>query len=767
MPTLAELRRMREQGGGVTTPTAVPDNPYAAAFKRQMPTQDETEGRGALEATLDYVSRPQRALVGGIRGTYKDDLGVWEGIKQGLSGESQAGFKDVLNDAGVDGKAATYGGMALDMVIDPLNFLPVGAIGKVAKLGGKGIRAFETGAKVLDKVGDIKKVAMSSKLPRVFNAYSGLEPEVAKAVRMAQAETRTTAERVIEDLMSVPGSKAGTSKLDEIAMEDLKKLIGSQKHQQTEKAIAEFAKTVKPGQYKDLVEVGSHEGLSAVKRQRLAKYTDMAKDVPQPNLAKGKGSGAINSPLRAARKAELDALDAKRLADAEKFDKLMVPKEFLESLQQAQSKFELPKSMRKIDSTWKEMATVWNPRFHVNNAVGNLWNMAINNPDRLSLKNNPIAAYMKGNKFISKINKGTLSAEEAKLSEALKRYGVDTGLTQHINYDPNSNIEAVRESAKRLGAKGNWATQIRKKVGSFGDRSERAAKIGTVIQELDKGKNLDDAILHAKDTLFDYQELTPEMRVLRDTVAPFLTFKLKNTALQPKGLLKHPELFAAVGKGRQDIEREAKTKGTYVTDKERYPADVLNAVTSLPIKAGGNPVSFRNPLPIGDLNAFSALDPFTRSGDLSRRALLADTAGPLPQIAGKLVNIDIRRPGQKPQPPEGLFGRVPANPMLQTLTPEMFNTHRNRQNPKATELRIPYILNEVLNQFPLANSLGRAALSVSDPELANDPLAALAWAGLPISAVKPESRKSNKMYNQRDYSAVLNSLKKKDRERIK
>lgn len=780
MPTLSQLLKMEEEarlGGGVSTPpTVAPENPFEAAFRRQRPPKrEETEGRGAVEALLDYAARPQRAMVGGIRGAYKDDLGVLEGIGKGFSGESQAGFKEILNDAGVEGNKARYGGMALDMVLDPLNALPVGAIGKLGKgLGAVG-KMLPGGAKVAEVAGGVKKAAMSSKFARAFDAYSGLEPEVAKAVRLAQAEARTTAERVIEGLQKTAGKTPGKTKLDEIEMEELQKLVGSIKHQQTDKAIRDFAAKVDPKKYKDMVRVGDVEGFSAIKRENLEAF---GKANPKPKAPGktplGRGPDTLqkeairqaNAQARQAYAQQLDALTQKRLQTAQQFDDLQVPKEFLDTLRQQSSKFELPKSLRRLDKGWKEAATVWNPRFHVNNVIGNLWNMAINNPDRLSLTNNPIAAYMKGNKFIRKINKGTLTPDEQKLSEALKRYGVDTGLTQHINYDPTSTIEAVRDAANKVAGKGNWATKIKQKVGKIGDRSERAAKIGTVLQELGKGKKLDDAIIHTKDTLFDYQEVTPELRFLRDTVAPFLTFKAKNTALQPKGYLKHPELFAAVGKGRQDLENEAKTKGTYIPERDRHPLDVLNGITSLPLKLAGLPVSARNPLPLSDLNALSALNPSTRAGKLSRRGLLADTIGPLPQLALKMTDVDIRNPKRTPTPPEGLLGKVPANPLIQAVTPNEYNTHRNKSNPKATELRIPYLLNEMVNMFPPANSWGRAGLSLSDPELANDPLASLAFLGVPITAMKPATRQMNRTYNARDYSTMKNSIQRKERDRV-
>lgn len=683
MPTLAELRAA--QGAGGTSPAPDPLREAFAQIKR--PSQDTYEGQGALATVLDWTSRPQRALVGGIRGAYKDDLGVLEGIRQGFTGESQAGFKDILNDAGVEGKAATYAGGVLDLVVDPLNFVP---IAKIAKYAGSGLKTIPGVAKVTKKV-------MSTRVPRMFNAYSGLDPEVSKAVRLAQAESRTTADRVIEDLMKIPGKKDGTSKLDETDLDTLKKLIGEERDTNRTAAIRNF----------------NHNPLKPVTPEMSA--------------------------------------------------------EFLKNLNQAGEAVRLPRLAQTFDSKWKELATVWNPRFHVNNVIGNTWNMAINNPDQLTLKNNPLTAYWKGNQFIRRMNAGTLSRSEQQLAEQLKRFGVDTGLTQHINYDPND-IERIRDSARNIqGKTRNPYTHVSRFLGKIGDRSERAAKIGTVLQELGKEKSLEDAIIHTKDTLFDYQELTPEMRLLRDTVAPFLTFKLKNTALQPKGLLKHPEMFAAVGKTRQNLEREAKTEGTYVPDSERYPADVLNQITSTPWRTKtGDPISLRNPIPMGDLNIFSALIPNTRAGDQSRRALFADTAGPLPQIALKAANVDIRRPGNIPQPPEGLFGDVPANDLIQALVPNSMNTHRSRSKPGKTEVRMPWLVDEALRQgFPLSNSLGRTLLSYSDPEAANDPLAWLSWLGVPVASTTRDSRRRNKAGNRKEYNTMVNSLRKKDRERVK
>lgn len=783
MPRLSDLVKKSSGATIGETAPAVSPNPFETAFRKaNIPTAEEFRGRSTLEKVLDYTARPQRALVGAIKGVYKDDLSVGEGIRRGLSGESQEGFKSILEDAGATKNSglARYGGMVLDAVVDPLNAIPVGKLASAVSKAGKGaIGSTKIGAKALELGAEGAKKVTHSGFVRGIDAFAGMDPEMKKALRLAQAESRTTAERVISRLLETPSKsgKAGSSALEDLTSEELQKLVGRAKHEQTRAAIDKFAKTITPGKYKadEMVRFGDVEGFGPVKAMKEEPLRARLSD-----LKKGRSAGLADSLTPMRKDAVRGHYDAKIFSTEQALKvaqegeaNLQLPKDFINNLIQDTHSKQLPSVLRRYDSAWKKMATVWNPRFHVNNFLGNMWNMGIGRDRGATLTDNPLTAFAKGRDFLKRLDEGTLTAKELEIHEALRRYGVDTGLTSHINYDPND-INKVIESAKRVSDKGplfqkgnmkGFMKRLDTKVGKAGDRSERAAKIGTVLQEMEKGgKSLEDAVLHAKDTLFDYQELTPEMRAIRNYIAPFWTFKLKNTPLQIKGVAKHPAWFAQLGKAKQNLDNAAKEDQTFVPNNERYEDDVFNGMMSLPAEVLGAKVGLRNPLPVADMNVLEAFNTDTRAGQNALEQQ-ADSIHPFWQTLMKTAfNVDIRRPGMSPKPPEGLLGMVPGSPAAQML-PDSLNPYQNRSNKNATELRVPFIVNEILNQVPLANTAGRIAMPLTNPDLGTDPLAALSWFGVPAVGTTPESRKKAKASNRRTYSTLKNKLRRDAKEK--
>jgi SLOG family YspA-like protein len=123
---------------------------------------------GLLDRILDVISRPQYAVMEGIRrleepgGNVISDL--FGGAGAGLSGEAKTSFSDVLRQGGVEdpGVLGTIG----DITLDPLNLLPVGAgvkLGRQAAAGRKMNKLVGVGK---DVSSGIRAIAGGSEDPR-------------------------------------------------------------------------------------------------------------------------------------------------------------------------------------------------------------------------------------------------------------------------------------------------------------------------------------------------------------------------------------------------------------------------------------------------------------------------------------------------------------------------------------------------------------------------------------------------------------------------
>jgi len=93
-------------------------------------------------------------------------------------------------------------------------------------------------------------------------------------------------------------------------------------------------------------------------------------------------------------------------------------------------------------------------------------------------------------------------------------------------------------------------TDIMRKATRFNDN---LARIAGVIDNLEKGMNLEQAVGAVKKVLFDYNALTPFEKQFMKRVVPFYTWMRKNIPFQVEMLLKNPGKFATTYKAMQDI----------------------------------------------------------------------------------------------------------------------------------------------------------------------------------------------------------------------
>lgn len=150
------------------------------------------EGPGLLMTGLDYLSRPVSGVMGGFFGALSEEVGVGEGIVQGLTGERYFSAYDFALEAGADpdSKATRYGSLAVDVLnpVDPLNYVGAGftKAGKVARNLSKAGAGAESVGKITSRVQAAEKGLWN---PLVFAGH-GVAPKsvsvpIARAVDKA------------------------------------------------------------------------------------------------------------------------------------------------------------------------------------------------------------------------------------------------------------------------------------------------------------------------------------------------------------------------------------------------------------------------------------------------------------------------------------------------------------------------------------------------------------------------------------------------------
>jgi len=119
--------------------------------------------QGVFETALDWLDRPGQFIRGGIYGL-QTGQNPFSTAWQGLSGQNRIYGSDILQNAGMKegfGRAAT--GFGLDVLLDPLTYIGVGALTKAGKA-----------ASGLGKLSEVQKIAQGTRYG-MSGALKGIE----------------------------------------------------------------------------------------------------------------------------------------------------------------------------------------------------------------------------------------------------------------------------------------------------------------------------------------------------------------------------------------------------------------------------------------------------------------------------------------------------------------------------------------------------------------------------------------------------------------
>lgn len=197
-----------------------------------------------------------------------------------------------------------------------------------------------------------------------------------------------------------------------------------------------------------------------------------------------------------------------------------------------------PKSLQTATKVFKFGKVVANPATHARNIMSNFMLNDFNglSPARIDI-------YAKAAKEMA--NKGDMYKEAQKAG-----LGFDTFQA--------SEIEGLLETASKQSKLGKGFRKSMQKIADVYQKEEEFAKMAQYIYQRGKGLTPDQAMQEAWKSTFNYAQVTPFIRKLRESLfgLPFVTFTAKATPFVGKTILQNPQRISKYGKIKEGIEAQ-------------------------------------------------------------------------------------------------------------------------------------------------------------------------------------------------------------------
>jgi len=557
-------------------------------------------GEKAKKVLAEKGEKPKEIFSGGIVSDIFDSLnalqygvvGLLKGksFVEGMKTRQSFSDKDALGDYGLPG---AIGGIVLDIAFDPLTYIPVFGLGKAALKGIKGVS--QAAAKTAVKVPVVGKATkqVGETLGRMFIYRFGQDPIY-----------RELAERSIKNIA------VGNQNLLDL-VRPLTKLDS-----QTQKAVAEFRKAGKLEELpkelfekakpafdevdrlgKEAVEVGllkkeiyeqnvgkyiarlyrKHEVPGGIVEKvktffekkplridisRFKKRTDIPEDIREAmgeilevGYPTAKSLVQMNQAIERAKffkevagKWAKDTIEEgfSKLPDVKTLGELAgkaVPNPIFDDIQEIiRIKSPLEKAASKVIGGFKFSKVILNPATHARNVMSNF---ILNSFEGLSPARLDI--YAKAAKQLT--TKGDLYQEARRVG-----LGLDTFASKELK-DILLGPEGM-SAGKKIS---NVWKAVANKLSDIYQKEEEFAKMAQYIFQREKGLSPEDAYKVAERATFNYAQVTPFIRRVRESIwgYPFITFTYKVTPQVAKTLITKPTKISNIGKIKTAIENQA------------------------------------------------------------------------------------------------------------------------------------------------------------------------------------------------------------------
>ena len=598
---------LNEEAREITKPKEIPKEIFSGGF---------------ITDVFDTLNVLQHGVVGLVKG---------QSFKEGVKTRASFSDKDALGDLGTPGVIA---GIILDIAFDPLTY--VGGLGLVGKLS--------KAPKIAKVASKAKKALAATKagnlLGRSFIYRFGQDPiyktiaersekaiaigtrnlvEIAKPLAKLDGKTQKTIAdfRKAGKLEDLPKELLDTAKpvfneVDRLGKEAVN--VGLLKKETYEQNVGKYIarlyrKHEAPGGVVDKIKTFFDSKPLKIDVSRFKKRTDIPEDVREAmgeileaGYPTAKGLVQLNQAIERAKffkevagKWAKDTIEYGfvKLSDTKRLGELAgkaVPKPIFDDIQEIiRTKTPLQKGVGKVVAGFKFGKVIMNPATHARNIMSNfvLNNFEGLNPARLDI-------YGEAAKQIATKGKWYKEAREVGL-------GLDTFASREIK----DMLIGPEVSTLGKGLK-NKTKQAMGKIADLYQKEEEFAKMAQYIFQRKKGLTPDKAWEVAERATFNYAQVTPFIRKLRESIFgfPFITFTVKATPQVAKTLVTKPTKISNIGKIKNAIESQSDLE-ELTRERASEPPWVRDGFyVKLPIKDKTNRSAYIDLtyiLPFGDL----------------------------------------------------------------------------------------------------------------------------------------------------------------------
>ena len=530
---------------------------------------------GFISDIFDGLNALQYGVTGLLKG---------KGFMEGVKTRQSFSDKDALGNYGIPG---TIGGIALDIAVDPLTYIPPLAIAK--KIPGlvKGVKAIGEVAEAL-KIGQwfgrkfiyrfgqdpiykeiaersIKNIAVGQKnLLDIARPLTKLDPVIQKTVADFRKAGKL-AELPEEVLTKV---KPIFDELDNLGKQAVD--VGLLSKETWEKNLGKYLPRLYTSKEAPEGVVSKLKGIFPSKPNRIELSRFMKrKDIPEEirevmgeimeaGYPTAKGLVQMKSAVEHAKlfaetasKWGSDVLKEgfEKLPDTKRLGQLtskFVPKAIYDDIQEiTRIKTPLEKGLGKIVGGFKFGKVILNPATHARNIMSN---SILNSWEGL----NPYRIDIYGEAAKELITKGKWYQEATE-----QGLGLNTYAAKEIK-----DLLLGPEGQTALGKFKGSIKGIAEKISDLYQKEEEFAKMAQFIFQRKGGKTAEEAMKVAERATFNYAQVTPFIRRLRESIFgfPFITFTYKATPQTIKTLATKPAKISVIGKMKNAIENMADAK---------------------------------------------------------------------------------------------------------------------------------------------------------------------------------------------------------------
>ena len=560
-------------------------------------------GERTTEILAEKGEKPKEIYSGGFVMDIFDTLnalqygvtGILKGksFSEGVETRQSFSDKDALGDYGIPG---VIGGIALDIAVDPLTYVPVFGLGKAALKGIKGVSkvAGKVAVKApvvggaAEKVGNtlgrafiyrfgqdplyrelaersIKNIAVGNQnLLDLARPLTKLDTPTQRAI--AEARKIGKLEELPEELLNK--AKPAFDELDRLGKEavDIGLLKAETYAENVGTYIARlYRKHEIPKGITEKIKTFFEKKPLRIDVSRFKKRTDIPEDVREAmgeimeaGYPTAKSLVQLNQAIERAKffrevgsKWAKDTIEEgfSKLPDVKTLGELAgkaVPTPIFDDIQEIiRIKTPVEKALNKVVGGFKFSKVILNPATHARNVMSNFLLNSFEglHPSRLDI-------YAKAAKQLA--TKGDLYQEARKVG-----LGLDTFATKEL--------KDILLGPEGLGAGRKFGNQWKNVVNKLGDiyqKEEEFAKMAQYIYQKSKGLSPDDAYKIAEKATFNYAQVTPFIRRVRESIwgFPFITFTYKATPQIAKTLITKPTKISNIGKIKTAIENQADLK---------------------------------------------------------------------------------------------------------------------------------------------------------------------------------------------------------------